>query len=291
MELKEISAEKLTGIEKKIFFMAWLYELIRKGNISPVPILAFESTTELYTGGNYSYIDIDLLSENIPFHEALLENNGFARFADRLCSIENELSVKFVTSPQCGRVGKVKYSGHSIFVVSIEDTIIERLASAKFHNIPKDLEWSQVLFASDGILKPDPGYLKERALKEGVSDLHGKISVAHKTITSEESCKNNETEEFQDICRKTHDQASSIFHDSVKKPIKFEDLQLITFEQRLKIPHRRELSTRPWSMDQLRVFTERQNTIPNLLARMGIEIADSIPYEEFRKEWTRGGGN
>ena len=288
MELKEISAEKLTGIEKKVFFMSRLYELIRKEKIRPVPILAFDSATELYTGGNYSYINIDLLSENIPFHEALLENNGFARLGDRLCSIEHELSVKFVSEPRCGRVGKVKYSGHAIFVVSIEDTIIERLAAAKFRNIPKDLEWGRVLFASDGVLKPNPYYLEERALKEGVSDLLGKISVAHKTIASEENHINPKTEEYPNICRKTHDRASSISHDSASRPIKFEDLQLITFEQRLKIPHRRELSSRPWSMDQLRVFMERQKTIPNLLARMGIEIADSIPYEEFKKKFARG---
>ena len=288
MELKEISAERLTGIEKKIFFMAWLYELMRKGNIRPIPILAFESATELYTGGNYSYIDIDLISENIPSLAALLENNGFSRLGDRLCSIENELSVNFVTSHQCGRVGKVEYSGHAIFVVSIEDTIIEKLASAKFHNTPKDLEWAQVLFSSDGVLKPDPDYLEKRASKEGVSDLLGKISVAHKTIASEENHINPKTEEYPNICRKTHDRASSISHDSASRPIKFEDLQLITFEQRLKIPHRRELSSRPWSMDQLRVFMERQKTIPNLLARMGIEIADSIPYEEFKKKFARG---
>lgn len=288
MELKEISAEKLTGIEKKIFFMAWLYQLVRKGNIKPVPILAFESAAELYTGGNYSHIDIDLFSENIPSHAALLANNGFARLGDRLCSIEHELSVKFVSEPQCGRVGKVKYSGHAIFVVSIEDTIIERLVAAKFRNIPKDLEWGRVLFASDGAIKPDQDYLEERALKEGVSDLLGKISVAHKTIASEENHINPKTEEYPNICRKTHDRASSISHDSASRPIKFEDLQLITFEQRLKIPHRRELSSRPWSMDQLRVFMERQKTIPNLLARMGIEIADSIPYEEFKKKFARG---
>ena len=248
MEFKEISAERLTGIEKKIFFLAWLYQLVRKGNIKPVPILAFESAAELYTGGNYSYIDIDLFSENIPSYEALLANNGFARLGDRLCSIEHELSVKFVSEPRCGRVAKVKYSGHAIFVVSIEDTIIERLVAAKFRNIPKDLEWARVLFASDGAIKPDQDYLEERASKEWVSDLLGKISVAHKTIASEENNKNHETEETLNICRKTHDRASSISRDSASRPIKFEDLQLITFEQRLKIPHRRELSSRPWSM-------------------------------------------
>ena len=40
------------------------------------------------------------------------------------------------------------------------------------------------------------------------------------------------------------------------KPIKFEDLGLST-RDRLKLPSRRGLSSKPWSDDQMRAFMER----------------------------------
>jgi hypothetical protein len=41
-------------------------------------------------------------------------------------------------------------------------------------------------------------------------------------------------------------------------------------------------------MEQLRVFMERQKTIPNLHAQWALKIADCIPYEESKKECVRG---
>ena len=68
------------------------------------------------------------------------------------------------------------------------------------------------------------------------------------------------------------------------KPIKFEDLGLLT-RDRLKLPSRRELSSSPWSDDQMRAFIERQKHVPNILAAMGIRIVRTVSHSQLKEEW------
>lgn len=65
--------------------------------------------------------------------------------------------------------------------------------------------------------------------------------------------------------------------------IKFEDLGLSP-KERLKLPCRRELSSRPWSDDQMRIFIVRQKCVPNILAEMGIKIKGTISYKQAKAE-------
>lgn len=67
------------------------------------------------------------------------------------------------------------------------------------------------------------------------------------------------------------------------KPIKFEDLGLST-RDRLKLPSRRGLSSKPWSDDQMRIFIVRQKYVPNILAEMGIKIKGTISYKQAKAE-------
>ncbi len=129
------------------------------------------------------------------------------------------------------------------------------------------------------------GYLNERAWEEGVSDLLERISTAISTIAPAENHKVSETGRYPNGCHETHDSAQGILPGNVMA-IRYEDFQL-TFGQRLKLPARRELSSRPWSVDQIRVFMEIQKNVPDILAQMGIEIADSLEYTELQKEWSR----
>ena len=71
--------------------------------------------------------------------------------------------------------------------------------------------------------------------------------------------------------------------DNENKPIKFEDMGFSP-KDKLKIPSRRELSSRPWSDDQMRAFIVRQKYVPNILAEMGIKIKGTISYEQAKAE-------
>ncbi|MGD9665974.1 MAG: hypothetical protein AB7U31_00800 [Synergistaceae bacterium] len=72
--------------------------------------------------------------------------------------------------------------------------------------------------------------------------------------------------------------------DCKSKRIKFEDLGFSP-EERLKLPSRRELSSRPWSGDQMRVFIERQKHVPAILAEMSIRIIRTVSYSQLKEEW------
>ena len=72
--------------------------------------------------------------------------------------------------------------------------------------------------------------------------------------------------------------------DNENKPIKFEDMGFSP-KDKLKIPSRRELSSKPWSDDQMRAFIERQKHVPNILAAMGIRIVRTVSHSQLKEEW------
>ena len=74
--------------------------------------------------------------------------------------------------------------------------------------------------------------------------------------------------------------------DCKSKRIKFEGLGFSP-EERLKLPSRRELSSRPWSDDQMRAFVERQKHVPAILAEMGIRIIRTVSYSQLKEEWVQ----
>jgi len=71
--------------------------------------------------------------------------------------------------------------------------------------------------------------------------------------------------------------------DNKSKPTKFEDMGFSP-KDKLKIPSRRELSSRPWSDDQMRAFMERQKHVPEILAEMGIKIKGTTTYKQAKAE-------
>ena len=72
--------------------------------------------------------------------------------------------------------------------------------------------------------------------------------------------------------------------DNKSKPTKFEDMGFSP-KDKLKIPSRRELSSKPWSDDQMRAFIERQKHVPSILAEMGIRIIRTVSYSQLKEEW------
>lgn len=75
-------------------------------------------------------------------------------------------------------------------------------------------------------------------------------------------------------------------NDSINE-IDFNDIKLSP-EEKIKLPGRRVLSNRPWSEEQMQVFIERQKHVPEILAKKGIEIVDSVSYEQLKEEWAQG---
>lgn len=74
----------------------------------------------------------------------------------------------------------------------------------------------------------------------------------------------------------------------VLNEINFEDIKLAP-EDKIKLPGRRLLSNRPWNEEQMYIFKQRQNNVPSILKKMGIEIIGPVDYEELKKEWMKNG--
>lgn len=76
--------------------------------------------------------------------------------------------------------------------------------------------------------------------------------------------------------------------NDVLNEINFEDIKLAP-EDKIKLPGRRLLSNRPWNEEQMYIFKQRQNNVPSILKKMGIEIIGPVDYEELKKEWMKNG--
>ena len=79
MDLKDISARNFSDIEKKIFFLAWLNEQIKVTESVIFPILVGGSAVQLYTGGNYASVDMDIVLDDISTVVDILEANSFTK--------------------------------------------------------------------------------------------------------------------------------------------------------------------------------------------------------------------
>ena len=170
MDLKDIKTQKLGEMEKKIFFMAWLGETLRGAGSRALPILVGGSAVQLYTGGNYASVDMDIVLDDISTVIGILEANGFSKIGKQYYSKEYDLLVEFVSGPAPGKINRLKYGEQFVLVTSLEEIIIDRLNAAKWWNVPKDLEWVRVMISSNNIIKLDIEYLRKRAAEEDIED-------------------------------------------------------------------------------------------------------------------------
>lgn len=170
MDLKDISARNFSDIEKKIFFLAWLNEQIKVTESVIFPILVGGSAVQLYTGGNYASVDMDIVLDDISTVVDILEANSFTKIEKQYYSREYDLLVEFVSGPAPGKINRLKYGEQFVLVTSLEEIIIDRLSAAKWWNVPKDLEWVRVMISSNNIIKLDIEYLRKRAAEEDIED-------------------------------------------------------------------------------------------------------------------------
>ena len=173
MDLKDIKTKRLSDIEKKVFFLAWLNEKLKAAGSRALPVLVGGSAVQLYTGGNYMSIDMDIYLDDISPAVKLLEEQGFVRAERYYFSAEYDLLAEFVGGDMPEKISEVEYNEQTILISSPEEMIIDRLIAAKWQNIPKDLEWARVIISLKTELDMD--YLYKRAKEE---DIVGYLEMA-----------------------------------------------------------------------------------------------------------------
>lgn len=170
MDLNYIKALRLSDMEKKIFFLAWLNETLKAVGSSAIAVLVGGSGVQLYTGGNYASSDVDLVLDDISEAAGILEANSFSKTGKHYYSKDYCLFVDLIKGSAPERITIVEYSGKPVFVIPVEEMIIDRLAAAKKLNIPKDLEWARVMISWGSARELDMEYLRKRAEENDVMD-------------------------------------------------------------------------------------------------------------------------
>jgi len=162
--------------DKKIRFMALLTSSLPKGRRRPV--LAGGSAIEVYLDGTLRTGDMDIVYNRKALEE-VLKAWGFA-LGGGLRAWANEelgLAVDMVGEDYSGsyeRVTTITTEYGPATIMGIEDLILKRLASAKFWNVPTDLEQAFLLGkAHDDSI--DWSYIQEESRKADTGDFVAKL--------------------------------------------------------------------------------------------------------------------
>ncbi|MGD9665975.1 MAG: hypothetical protein AB7U31_00805 [Synergistaceae bacterium] len=170
MDLKDIKNKRLSDIEKKIFFLVWLNEKLKAAGSRALPVLVGGSAVQLYTGGNYMSVDMDIYLDDIVPAASILEKYGFVKTGRHYFCAEYDLVAEFVSGHVPEKISEIEYGEDVILVSSLEEMIIDRLNAAKWRNIPKDLEWARVMMSTGDGTGLDMDYLRRRAAEEDIED-------------------------------------------------------------------------------------------------------------------------
>ncbi len=170
MDLKDIKTKRLSDIEKKIFFLAWLNGKLKAAESRAFPVLVGGSAVQLYTGGNYMSVDMDIYLDDIMPAVGILEKYGFVKTGRHYFSAEYDLLAEFVSGHVPEKISEIEYMGKTVLISSSEEMIIDRLNAAKWRNIPKDLEWARVMISTGDGTGLNMEYLRRRAAEEDIED-------------------------------------------------------------------------------------------------------------------------
>lgn len=176
--------------ERKIRFMALLTSSLPKGR---KPVLTGGSAIEVYLDGMLRTGDMDVVY-NVKALEAVLKAWGFALGGGLRAWANDELGLavdlvgeEFSGSYEMATTITTEFGPATI--MGVEDLILKRLASAKFWNVPSDIEQAFLLARAHGD-RLDWAYVHRESEGAGVADYLDKLKemlVAGKRLSTRTS--------------------------------------------------------------------------------------------------------
>lgn len=167
----------MNKLERMLEFVAILTKRLSIEGIQPIIVGGL--SVEIYTKGNYTTYDIDLISDGREkINHILTEEYGFEREGRSWYHKDLELALEIPDNYLEGSDEKVLEvelkNGKIVYVIGIEDIIIHRLESAiisspKNPEWTEDYEWAQRMFKiykDTEIL--DINYLKKETKKKNI---------------------------------------------------------------------------------------------------------------------------
>lgn len=178
MDIKNLF-EKLKRIElpfkRRIFFVAILSTALKEKGISP--IIVGGNALEFYTLGSYATEDIDIVCNGIEEVSKILESWNFKKIGRHWYNSEIDISIEIPDEVLVGDYNKltsVEIEGMTVYLIGIEDLIIDRLNACLYWKSPQDCEWVKELISlyKDDI---DWEYLEETSKREGTYNILNKL--------------------------------------------------------------------------------------------------------------------
>lgn len=160
---------------------AILTKLLEKYNIQPIIVGGL--AVEIYTRSEYTTVDIDIVLSRRDLADHFLVELGFSRegrhwyHADLLISIE--IPSDMLENATEDKVIELQLNnGYRVFVIGIEDIILDRLRTCIHWKSTADCEWGKRLFLLH-YDRLDRNYLLEMAKKDKTIETINSWRIEH----------------------------------------------------------------------------------------------------------------
>ena len=165
-----------TQFKRRLFFVGILTKYLEKEKIKPVVVGGH--AVEFYTGGYYSTFDIDIVAEGHEKIGKILENWGFKKegrhWYNKKFKIAIEIPASFLDKESYSYITEVKIDNLKVYIIGIEDIIIDRLNAYKWWSSQHDREWAKRLLKFKKA-EIDFEYLNKKVKKEKIEDVFYEI--------------------------------------------------------------------------------------------------------------------
>lgn len=181
--LKKLDSLK-NPLEKRLLFMGILTEKL-KGH-SSVPVVVGGNALEFYTLGGYATGDIDIIFPDSNVLDSALLPMGFTREGRHWYHAGLDIAIESPPGPLAGdpnRVSKVEVEGFAVYIIAVEDLVIDRLNAFVHWSSGDDGFWAKellLLFQTE----IDWSYLLREAKRNNVEKqlLEMKREINHERI-------------------------------------------------------------------------------------------------------------
>ena len=152
--------------QRRLYFAGILTKALESEGIRP--IIVGGHAVEFYTLGGYATRDIDIAVQDRERLNGLLSSGGFKKEGRHWYSEELDMAIEAPASELAGdakRVTEVEVEGLTVYIIGIEDIIIDRLNAFVHWKSQRDGDWAEEMLAIHH-KSIDLSYLNERAEKE-----------------------------------------------------------------------------------------------------------------------------
>ena len=130
--------------KRRLFFVAILTKALERDGLKPVVVGGH--AVEFYTLGDYATKDIDIVMAESHRLDDILNAWGFTRQGRHWYHEEFDIAIEVPSSTLAGDMGRlveVEVEGLPVYLIGIEDIIIDQINALVHWKSTRDGEWAQ----------------------------------------------------------------------------------------------------------------------------------------------------